>query len=87
MKKILGIVFILLVIVAILQMVTQKHKNDNHPHSHKPVVAVSTFALYDIAKHIAPESMELFMIMPAGVDAHSFEPTPKLMVKYKKVLW
>jgi zinc transport system substrate-binding protein len=47
----------------------------------RPTVALSTFALYDIAKHISQDSIELVMILPFGVDAHSFEPTPKLMAK------
>lgn len=47
----------------------------------KPTIAVSTFALYDIAKHVASQSVEVFMILPFGVDIHSYEPTPKDMVK------
>lgn len=43
--------------------------------------AASTFALYDIAKNIAGGSADVFMILPFGVDAHSYELTPKEMVK------
>ena len=50
----------------------------------KPIVSLSTFSLFDIAKHITGNSMELVMILPFGVDAHSFEPTPKLMAKIQK---
>jgi len=50
----------------------------------KPSIAVTTFALYDITKHIAQDSMNVSMIMPIGVDAHTFEPTPKLMVNINK---
>lgn len=47
----------------------------------KPTIAASTFSLYDIAKNIAGESAQTFMILPFGVDAHSYEPTPKQIAK------
>jgi len=47
----------------------------------KPIVAVSTFSLYDIAKNVVSDTAEAFMILPFGVDAHSYEPTPKDMIK------
>ena len=47
----------------------------------KPSVTVSTFALYDIVQHVAGDSVDLFKILPWGVDAHDFELTPQLMVK------
>lgn len=50
----------------------------------KPIVSVSTFAIYDITKNIAGSSIELVNILPAGVSPHSFEPTPKLMAKIEK---
>lgn len=42
-----------------------------------PRVTVSTFALYDVVRHLAGDKVDLFMIVPFGVDVHSFEPTPK----------
>ncbi|MDT8337915.1 MAG: metal ABC transporter substrate-binding protein [Sulfurimonas sp.] len=50
----------------------------------KPTIAVSTFSLYDIAKNIASDTAETFMILPFGVDAHSYAPTPKDMVKISR---
>jgi len=50
----------------------------------KPTIAASTFSLYDIAKNIATNNAEVFMIMPFGVDAHSYEPSPKQMAKISK---
>ena len=56
-------------------------KNVDADTPKKKMVSVSTFSLYDIATHIAKETMDITMILPFGVDAHSFEPTPKLMAK------
>lgn len=47
----------------------------------KPSIALSTYALYDIAKNIAGDSMDCFCVLPYGVEVHSFEPTPKIMAK------
>lgn len=52
--------------------------------SKKPTIATSTFSLYDISKNIAADTAEVFMILPFGVDAHSYEPTPKEMIKISK---
>lgn len=50
----------------------------------KPIIAVSTFSLYDISKNIAADSAEVFMILPFGVDTHSYEPSPKEMAIISK---
>ncbi len=84
MKKILGVAFVLLALFVILQIAMQDDEKKVTSNSTKPVVALSTFSLYDIAKHIAGDTLDIFMIMPPGVDAHSFEPTPKLMVKIQE---
>ena len=55
--------------------------------SSKPTIALSTFSLYDITKNIVGDTAEPFMILPLGVDAHSYEPNPKQVVKiYKSAL-
>lgn len=50
----------------------------------KVLVSLSTFVLYDIASHIVDDTIELVKIIPAGVDIHSFEPTPKVMAQIEK---
>ena len=58
---------------------------DKHAQkAEKPTVATTTFALYDITKHIAGQSVNVINILPFGVDPHSFEPTPKLMIRIQK---
>lgn len=57
---------------------TQKTKNQ------KIIVSLSSFALYDIAKHIAEDTIELVNIVPFGVGIHSYEPTPKIMAKIEQ---
>ncbi len=52
--------------------------------SSKPLITTSNFAIYDVLKHIGGENIELVNILPFGVDPHSFEPTPKELVKLEK---
>lgn len=39
-------------------------------------VVTTLFPYYDFTRQIAGETVELSMVIPAGMDSHSFEPTP-----------
>ena len=82
MKDFRNIIFILVVLTFLLQMFLMN--DDKKKASSKQIVSVSSFALYDITKHIANDSVEIINILPFGVDPHSFEPTPKLMADIEK---
>jgi len=84
MKDYRNIIFALVVVVFVLQMLVMRGDAKSEEKVLKPIVVLSTFSLYDIAKHIAADSFELVMLLPAGVDAHSYEPTPKMMAKLEK---
>ncbi|MEO1954396.1 MAG: metal ABC transporter substrate-binding protein [Campylobacterales bacterium] len=77
MKKFIGIFSILIIVVLIVQTITTKDAKKSSTNS----IGVSTFALYDITKHIVGDTQKLFIMMPFGVDIHSFEPTPQLIAK------
>ena len=80
MKKVLGLVIgLLLVTLAILWLsTTQKSEND------KLKVSVSTFALYDLLQHIGGDKVDVHMVIPFGVEVHSFEPTPRNIIEIQK---
>jgi len=42
----------------------------------KRKVVTTLFPYYDFARQIAGDKVELIMVVPAGMDSHSFEPTP-----------
>lgn len=77
--------FIIIIIALLLPLVliTNKAKQPKNGQT-KPTIAVSTFSLYEITKHIADGTVKTFMILPFGVDAHSYEPTPKQVIKLYK---
>jgi zinc transport system substrate-binding protein len=82
MKNLLKITTILLIVLLILFAFLSFEKNTND--SSKPIVGATTFALYDAVKHIGGNSVKVVNILPFGVDPHSFEPTPQLMVSIEK---
>ena len=79
-------IFILVIIAFLLQIFVVKQdaklKESNIPL--RQTVALSTFPLYDIAKNIAQDKLDIFMILPTGIDAHSYEPNPKQIIKLYK---
>lgn len=42
----------------------------------KPIISVSTFSLYEAARAIAGDELEVRNIIPLGSDAHMFSPNP-----------
>lgn len=49
--------------------------------SHRIKVIATIFPLYDMAKKIGAEKAEVSLLLPPGVEAHSFEPRPGDIVK------
>ena len=43
-------------------------------------VVTTLFPYYDFARQIAGDAVDLTMVVPAGMDSHSFEPTPADMI-------
>ncbi|MEA1955135.1 MAG: metal ABC transporter substrate-binding protein [Campylobacterota bacterium] len=84
MKNFRNIIFVLVVIVFVLQMIVMKEDSKLEAKPLNAPIGLSTFALYDIAKNVGGDTQEFFMLMPFGADAHSFEPTPKLIAKIQR---
>ncbi len=43
----------------------------------KPKVAVSIFPIYDIARRVAGDRLEVVLVLPPGRSEHGFDPTPR----------
>lgn len=46
------------------------------PKNVKPVVVTSLYPLYEFARDLAGDRMEVQLLLPPGVEPHHFEPTP-----------
>ena len=80
MKKILFIIVTILIIglgVIVILNMTQKPKNS----SQKITIVTTLFPLYDFAKNIGQDKVEVSLLLPPGIEAHSFEPKPSDIIK------
>jgi len=83
MKKVFGLIIVLLFIAAIAAFIVPKPLSKNTVESNL-TVTVSTFALYDAVINIARDYAKVGMVVPFGVDIHTYEPTPRDMIRIEK---
>ncbi len=74
LNKIKTIVFSSLLVLLFSGCSSDKKEDSKEP---KLDVIVSTYALYDISKHVAKDKFEIMSVLPFGSDAHSYELSPK----------
>lgn len=55
--------------------VTEKTQNV-HEEKDKLKIVTTIFPYYDFARQITADTVDLILVVPAGMDSHSFEPTP-----------
>ena len=56
--------------------VRDTHGNVGTPDDGKLKVVTTLFPYYDFTRQVAGDTVDLSMVIPAGQDSHSFEPTP-----------
>jgi zinc transport system substrate-binding protein len=80
-KVMLGIV-VLVLCAAVFGIVIHKSSGSKEAgSSHKIKVITTLFPLYDFAKYVGGDKVEVMLLLPPGVEAHSFEPKPSDIVK------
>ena len=76
-KKLISVIIIILALGALVFIVTTRYsKPAEKAGSHKINVVTTLFPLYDFAKNIGNTKVEVSLLLPPGVEAHSFEPKP-----------
>ena len=50
----------------------------------KPKILVSSYVPYTLVKNVVKEKADITMLMPPGIEPHSFEPLPKDILEIKK---
>jgi len=74
--------FILLVFIIIVGFFSAcTMQGQEHPQIKKIKVITTLFPLYDISKNIGADKAEVSLLLPPGVEAHSFEPKPGDILK------
>lgn len=68
--------FVIIIAIGLAIMVGGCHKKTDDNATQKIVVITTLFPLFDFAKHIGGNKAEVSLLLPPGVEAHSFEPKP-----------
>ncbi len=80
MKKILFVIGVVAILVLGIYAVLKMSQNPKS-NSQKITIVTTLFPLYDFAKNIGQDRVEVFLLLPPGVEAHTFEPKPSDVVK------
>lgn len=72
-----------LIKITILVLLLMGCTNNNNQND-KLEIITTLFPQYDIARAITQDKGEVSLILPPGVEAHSYEPTPQDIVKLDK---
>ena len=80
MKKIVfGIGMLVVIFFAIFLAINFGSKKQTQ--TGKVAVVTTLFPLYDFAKNVGGDKVEVTLLLPPGVEAHTFEPKPSDIVK------
>ena len=67
--------------VAFMAYTARQQARRTGASGHKIVVVTTLFPLYDMAKHIGADKADVSLLLPPGVEPHSFDPTPGDVVR------
>lgn len=73
-----------MIVISSLLLILGCGKEKKETVSTKLQIVTSNFCLYDFARTIAGDKADVKLLLPAGVEAHSYEPTPKDIVTVGK---
>lgn len=76
-KKILIGVIVGIVLVLFLVLIFSNNPTINNEPSNKINVIASFYPMYDFAKNVGGDRVEVKSLIPMGVEPHEFEPTPQ----------
>jgi len=68
---------IILLLVISLIMISCENKTARITGGKRLKVVTTLFPLYDFAKHVGKQRADVTLLLPPGVESHSFEPKPK----------
>jgi len=50
----------------------------------RPLIAVTSYPMYEFVSNVAGDGFEVWLMLPQGLNAHSYEPTPQDIVKLNR---
>lgn len=84
MKKIYRFFIVILGFVLVLAGCSEGSKEESMSTSDKIQIVTTLFPQYDFARQIVGDKAEVTLLLPPGMESHSYEPTPADMIKINK---
>ncbi|NVN99850.1 MAG: zinc ABC transporter substrate-binding protein [Geobacteraceae bacterium] len=78
------LIYKLLLFLLILTLLSACSKKTSPPDTGKLKVVTTLFPIYDFARAIGGDAADVTLLLPPGVEPHSFEPKPEDMMKIAK---
>ncbi len=78
-RKLLMLYFVITLVSGCSSNISQSSINDG-----KIKVVATLFPQYDFVREIGKEKVDVSLLLPPGIEAHSYEPTPQDIIKIKK---
>ncbi len=72
---------LLILMVAVLAILVACKQNGTQTGSGRLRVVTTLFPLYDFVRNVGGDGVELTLLLPPGVEPHSFEPRPEDVLK------
>lgn len=79
-----GIPVLILILITIFIFASCQKKAQQPAKVEKIKVITTLFPLYDFAKNIGQDKADVVLLLPPGVEPHSFEPKPEDIVRINK---
>ena len=76
-KKILSIMLTVILLLSVFSGCTTEEQADDG----RMTIVTTIFAPYDFIRHIVGDKADVVMLLPPGVESHSYEPTPSDIIK------
>lgn len=80
-KIIVAIVAIVVIVGGLIALLEIKGNKPKNIDSGKVKIVTTLFPLYDMAKNIGADKADVSLLVPPGVEPHTFEPKPSDIIK------
>lgn len=70
------LIVVVVAVVAVATLVILVRPDTGSQRGSKPAIAASVYPLYDIARNIAGDDVDVLLILPPGSSPHAYEPRP-----------
>lgn len=83
-RKLISIINILLLLIIVFFTIYFFKPQKMEKDSSKIQVVATIFPNYDFAKKIGGDKVDVTLLLPSGVESHTYEPSPKDMIKIEE---